>query len=402
MNFQESWYTEDMKKEPGYVPEQEEKKRTLAYCLGVVLVLAVLTALLTVFFAPQGGWQTGQNAPRITPTATPMGEIKSQVLSVTPSPTPFEISIKQELPEGAVDLLVNGKYLFTLESREAATALLQEYLAYWANQPLEEGERLLKTTFEQTLSLGVPSGTGELLEQGEAYARLVQNPSLLPVTRTTVSCRVETRTPENTMTTTAALPRGSRFIRSLGSPEFTLVYSETIYKGDKAYTQTETNRFLVGSGGAGYVAENGAYVTEDMGASAKEKDWPAGRMPTSLKLKSPVSGKIQYYFGVSQGVMHYGLTYAVASEATVVAPEAGVVIFAGQRGNMGYVVDILHDEEGFVSRLWGLGSIKVELYERVSRGAAIGSALSTGKEAASVTYELLVDELPVNPVWYIK
>lgn len=125
-------------------------------------------------------------------------------------------------------------------------------------------------------------------------------------------------------------------------------------------------------------------------------------MPTSLKLKVPVSGKVQYYFGVSQGVMHYGLTYAVASEATVVAPEAGVVIYAGQRGDMGYVVDILHDEEGFVSRLWGLGSVKVELFERVNKGVAIGSAPSTGKETASVTYELLVDDLPVNPVWYFK
>lgn len=391
-----------MKRQPGYTPEQEEKKLTQAYCLVVVLVLAAVTALLAVFFAPKTGWQTGRNTPRITPTATPMGEIKNAVVSLTPSPTPVEISIKREFPEGAVDLLVNGKYLFTLESREAASALLQEYLAYWAAQPLGEGERLLKASFEQTLSLGVPNGTGELLEQGEAYARLVQNPSLLPATRTTVGCKVENRVLEDTLTKTTALPRGSRYIRSLGSPEFTLVYSETIYKGDKAYTQTETNRFLVGSGGAGYVAENGEYITADPSLSAGEKDWPAGRKPASLKFKTPVGGKIQYFFGVSQGVMHYGLTYAAGSEAAVTAPESGVVIFAGRRGDMGYVVDILHDEEGFVSRLWGLGSIKVELYERVSRGTAIGNAPNTGKATAPITFELLVDDLPVNPVWYIK
>lgn len=391
-----------MKKEPGYTPAQEEKKQTRLYALGVVLVLAVITALLVVFCAPHGGWQTGKNAPRITPTPTPPGEIKSQTLSVTPSPTPVEISIKRELPATAVDVLANGKYLFTLESREEAIALLEEYLAYWAGQPLGEGERLLKAVYEQELSLGVPTGTGELLEKGEAYARLVKNPSLLPVTRTTVSFKVENRTLPDTVSKTTALPRGSRFIRSLGSPEFTLVYSETTYKGDKAYSQTETNRFLVGSGGVGYVAENGEYSPADLSASAKEKDWPAGRMPTTLKMKTPVAGKVQYYFGISQGVMHYGLTYTTASEATVIAPEAGVVIYAGQRGDMGYVVDILHDEEGFVSRLWGLGSVKVELYERVTRGLPIGTAPNTGKSTTTITYELLVDDLPVNPVWYIK
>lgn len=391
-----------MKKEPGYTPEQEEKKQTFAYSLGVVLLLTAITALLVVLFAPQNGWQMGHTAPRISPTATPVGEIKSEVLSVTPSPTPVEITIKREFPEGSVDLLTNGNYLFTLESREVATALLQDYLSYWANQPLGEGERLLKATFEQELSLGVPNGTGELLEQGEAYARLVQNPSLLPVSRTSVSCKVETRTLEDTLTKTTALPRGSRFIRSLGSPEFTLVYSEILYKGDKAYKQTETNRFLVGSGGVGYVVENGDYTTEDSTSGAQDKDWPAGRMPTSLKFKTPVSGKIQYYFGVSQGIMHYGLTYEVSSEATVVAPEAGVVIYAGQRGDMGYVVDILHDEEGYVSRLWGLESVKVELYERVAKGTAIGNAPNTGKATTFITYELLVDDVPVNPVWFLK
>lgn len=391
-----------MKKEPGYTPAQEEKKQTRLYALGVILLLAVITALLVVFCAPHGGWQTGATAPRITPTATPPGEIKNAVLAVTPSPTPVEISIKRELPETAVDLLVNGKYLFTLESREAATALLEEYLAYWANQPLGEGERLLKASFEPEISLGVPTGTGELLEKGEAYARLVKNDSLLPVTRTTVSCKVENRTLPDTVTKTTALPRGSRFIRSLGSPEFTLVYSETTYKGDKAYTQTETNRFLVGSGGVGYVAENGEYTSADPAASARDKDWLAGRMPTTLKFKAPVSGRVQTYFGISQGVMHYGLTYTTASEAMVIAPEAGVVIYAGQRGDMGYVVDILHDEDGFVSRVWGLGSIQVELYERVTRSLPIGTAPSTGKASTTITYELLVDDLPVNPVWYVK
>lgn len=391
-----------MKKEPGYIPEQEEKKITGLYGLGVILVLVILTGLLAVFFAPDGGWQTGRNVPRITPSPTPLGEVISETMSVTPSPTPMEISIKQEFPETAVNLLVNGRYLFTLESREAAETLLQEYLNYWSSQPLAEGERLLKAYFEPTLALGKPDGTGELLEQGEAYARLIKNPSLLPVTRTTVSCRVETRMAESAVTTTNALPRGSRFIRSLGRPEFTLVYSETTYKGAAAYSQAETNRFLVGSGGAGYVAENGAYITADPSANAADKDWPAGRKPEKLRFKIPLTGRIQTYFGVSRGVMNYGLTYLTASEATVVAPEGGVIIYAAKRGNMGYVVDILHDEEGFVSRLWGLGSLRVELYERVTKGTAIGDAPNTGKEKAAITYEILVDDFPVNPIWYLK
>ena len=100
--------------------------------------------------------------------------------------------------------------------------------------------------------------------------------------------------------------------------------------------------------------------------------------------------------------MHYGLTYGAKASAAVTAPESGVVLFAGKRGAMGYVVDIQHDENGFVSRVWGLGSVSVELFERVEKGHALGTAPDTGGESAPITYELYIDSLPVNPVWYMR
>lgn len=391
-----------MEKKPVFSPEKEEKKASAWYILGAVGVLALIALLLGLFFSPAGGWKLGYAQPRITPTATPVGTILEQAVSLTPSPTPVEISVKREYPEGAVTLLVNGHGLFAMESREEAMALLEEYLQYWAEQPLNTGERLLKAALEGEIALGTPDGTEELLKKGEAYAVLVKNPGLLPAVRTTVTCRVETRSLDSIVTTTGALPRGTRFIRSLGSPEFTLVYSETTYKGAVAYSQAETNRFLVGSGGVGYVAEAGSAAAADPQAMAGEKDWPMGRKAENLKLQVPVKGNIQTCFGISQGIMHYGLTYGAKASAAVKAPESGVVLFAGKRGAMGYVVDIQHDENGFVSRVWGLGSVSVELFERVEKGHALGTAPDTGGKSAPITYELYIDSLPVNPVWYMR
>ena len=85
----------------------------------------------------------------------------------------------------------------------------------------------------------------------------------------------------------------------------------------------------------------------------------------------PVAGAISASFGMTDGGMRYGTEISADSVARVMAPEGGVVIYCGTRGDMGLVIDILHDETGCLSRIIGCQRPLVELYQRVKKGEQV-------------------------------
>ena len=67
----------------------------------------------------------------------------------------------------------------------------------------------------------------------------------------------------------------------------------------------------------------------------------------------------------------------------------------------GYVVDIDHGN-GFVSRLTHLTNVQVEMNQRVFAGDLIGSLAEDEDGGKPIFhYELIIDGIPYNPLYYI-
>ena len=117
----------------------------------------------------------------------------------------------------------------------------------------------------------------------------------------------------------------------------------------------------------------------------------------------PVAGAISASFGMTDGGMRYGTEISADSVARVMAPEGGVVIYCGTRGDMGLVIDILHDETGCLSRIIGCQRPLVELYQRVKKGEQVAVLPEPPNDGRLVTirYELLIHGLPENPEKYL-
>jgi Peptidase family M23 len=78
-----------------------------------------------------------------------------------------------------------------------------------------------------------------------------------------------------------------------------------------------------------------------------------------------------------QRKFHRGLDIAKPEGTEQVAPDGGVVTYAGPAGNAGNVVVIDH-RNGTVSRLFHMGEIIVKKNQEVSKGQPIGTVGSTG------------------------
>ncbi|MEG3087677.1 murein hydrolase activator EnvC family protein [Sphingomonas sp. PB4P5] len=111
--------------------------------------------------------------------------------------------------------------------------------------------------------------------------------------------------------------------------------------------------------------------------------WTAGSPPYRL----PVLGKVVTGLGElsAAGVRSRGLTLATAAAATVVAPAAGRVAYAGPFRGYGRIV-ILDHGGGWTSLVSGLGATSVKVGETIGQGGPIGRAPDA--DSPRVTVEL--------------
>ena len=100
----------------------------------------------------------------------------------------------------------------------------------------------------------------------------------------------------------------------------------------------------------------------------------------------PVSGRLVRGMGEisDAGVHARGLTFETQSNALVVAPATGRVIYAGEFRGYGEIVIIDHGN-GWTSAITDLASLRVKAGDRVRRGSTIGR---TGEGSPRLTVEL--------------
>ncbi len=376
----------------------EREKLSRYAALGAAMTLVLMSFILWLLFRGEGRLEAGFQQPRVTPTASAAPSPTVAQVLVTPAPTPKLVQVERHYPPEAVDLVADGRVLFTAESAEAAQEAVERYLAESARLGLGPAERLIRAGFDQKLSVEEPSGRGELLSVDEAVNSLRADESLLPVVRTVVRCVIERGEREDNARKNPRLLSGSRIYRSMGVYPYTLSYFETVYRGQAAYSEIKTNEFAVGPGRVDRLVENGSYTMEE----ASPEAGPEAVAIEGFVPQWPMSGIVTGSFGMTDEGMHYGVEISAESVSRVMSPEGGVIVYCGQRGELGLVIDILHDETGCLSRIIGCQKPLCELYQRVKKGDQVGVLPEpTVGRLVSVRYELLVNGIPVNPEKYL-
>ncbi|MBQ5990952.1 MAG: M23 family metallopeptidase [Clostridia bacterium] len=383
----------------------KETTKRMILILSFALVLAALAVTLPLLFR-KGALKPVSAEPLTVITPEPTTE-EDDVVMRTPVPTPARTvaTPRPDYPEKAVNLLVNGTPLFAVANREVAEQLVRIYLDECARENLADNAVLLTASIDAAISTVPADGSIEYAEFDVAINRLRKNRSLIPVRRTVsrVDAITETPAPQNEQTT--LLPEGARMFRRLGVFSRTLIYVETLYKDGLAVSETETLRIPMQTGIPRFTLTGVYRLPETFDPNDPEaREGEPGPVPASLSFSAPVRGRIAAKYGLASGEMRYGVDYAAAPGTRVVAPESGTVIFLGERPGLGFVIEIRH-EEGFVSRLsFGAKAVKTDLVleKHVKKGEPLAALPENeGEKEAFLHYELLIDGIPYNPLYYI-
>ena len=319
--------------------------------------------------------------------------VNVETVDASPAPT-----AEPETYEDTVLLLVNRVPLMTLSSELAAKQMLWEYLSSLAVAP--EGERFLSAKFDCELILAQADPTIKPMDEGAALSMLSQNLALVPVVVTTLRTETSETPPAVSETTEPALPKGERIITQLGTGSLTQISMQAVYRAgallETGAPETKTLRLARET-----MICTGTYTKAKTSGTPDRLEGVEGKSKGDLKLGYPMRGQMVHYFGYVEGKMNYGLEISNSAGTNIVAPGEGVVVYCGERGAYGFVVDIDHGN-GFVSRLTHLSDAQVELNQRVFIGDPVGKLAPDADGGKPVLhYELLIDGIPYNPLFYI-
>ncbi|MEA4869353.1 MAG: M23 family metallopeptidase [Christensenella sp.] len=351
---------------------------------GVLLSLGVIGALRAARPSPQTGPVMLEEAPAEM--------VSVDTIQPTPAPTLEPVSY-----QNTVTLLVDRVPLMTLSSELAAKQMLWEYLS---STTAPEGEKFLSARFDCELILTPGDPYIKPLDASEALEMLSTNPTLVPIRVTTLRTQVSRESPQISSSEEGALPKGERIITQLGTGAETETSVRAVYR---AGVLLETGAPLTTTlrEARATILRTGTYAKKDPSGAPDRLEGPEGKSKGTLKLGYPMRGQLTGYFGYTNGKMNYGLNIMNVPGTNIVAPGEGVVIYSKERGAYGYVVDIDHGN-GFVSRLTHLKDVQVELNQRVFQGDKIGTlAEDEDGDKATFHYEVIVDGIPYNPLYYI-
>ena len=122
----------------------------------------------------------------------------------------------------------------------------------------------------------------------------------------------------------------------------------------------------------------------------------------------PVEGRVTSSFGVridpfnGEGAYHSGVDIDSCDGCPVIAPAAGIVIYADQMGGYGRML-VLDHGNGITTRFGHLSAFAVRPGQFVRRADRIGYVGHSGRATGShVHYEVRIHDAPVNPYKYLR
>ena len=122
----------------------------------------------------------------------------------------------------------------------------------------------------------------------------------------------------------------------------------------------------------------------------------------------PVRGYVTGHFGqridpfLGEGMFHSGLDISAPYSTEVIAPADGLIVYTGPISGYGNLIKVSHGY-GLSTRMAHLSKFSVVVGQQVKRGQIVGLVGSTGRSTGPhLHYEVLVNEVPVNPARYLK
>ena len=125
----------------------------------------------------------------------------------------------------------------------------------------------------------------------------------------------------------------------------------------------------------------------------------------NYKILWPVESEIitsqfgdRYHPVLKQMKFHRGVDIGAKKGETVKASFNGIVTFAGEKGEYGYMVELERDD-GLKVRYAHLDKIEVVINQLVSEGEKIGEVGSTGMTTGDhLHFEIIIESVPVDPM----
>ena len=106
----------------------------------------------------------------------------------------------------------------------------------------------------------------------------------------------------------------------------------------------------------------------------------------------------RYHPVLKQMKFHRGIDIAGKKGETVRASFNGIVTFAGEKGEYGYMVELERDD-GLRVRYAHLDKMNVVVNQLINEGEKIGEVGNTGMTTgAHLHFEIIIDSIPVNPL----
>ena len=375
-----------------HAAEKPQKAPSFALWASLLTAIALILICVLAVAVPQ---KPAADADGIVDLQLREWETVEFTVRETPVPTAEPIA----LPVDAVDVVIDlSRTALTLASKPEAEMLLTDYLQKCMDG-VTEG-RALSARFAAEVHILPAAGKTPMLTYAEAMAALEEDPALVPVELTVETRTVKVGEKKTDTRQEPALEKNKKSYTQLGSGALTVSISTVttvagVPQGEAAVT--ETTLFDART----HIVNTGKYVDSDPKDNEPgKKEGPKGKSKGELQLQQPIRGQASSYFGIRNGKMHNGIDWQVKAGTEIKAPEEGIVVYVGERGEYGTVIDIDHGN-GFVSRLTHCTELQVEPHQRVFRGDVVAKlAPSEDGSKPHLHYELLVDGIPYNPMYY--
>ena len=385
-----------------YVPGVRKKHNPAKWIsLGAAAAMAIGIAAACIVRAPEiypyaEPTPAPTAAPTPTPTALPTAEPTPNIGAIVP-----DASATPDAQYVATAIMVDGKCIGVLASREAAEEVLDEAVAGFELQINLPGSMDSYITNDVELIDAADNADAAAMETVtyEAMLALLTGEDTPIEVETTLSERhTEIVAHETATEKDDTLIKGTRVVSNYGTDGESRTVVTTKYINGVQQGKSQSETFEISKRVDALIREG--TIKADSHAEPGKREGAKGPDAGELSFIRPTKrGEITENFGQLKGIMHLGLDFAAAEGDEVYAAEAVCVM---ERGGYGLVVEIAH-EGGFLTRYANLGEVKVSLGDAVNKGDTIALAGSSGNAAkAKLHFELRHNGTAYNPRNYFK
>ena len=388
-----------------YVPGVRKKHNPAKWIsLGAAAAMAIGIAAACIVRAPEiypyaEPTPAPTAAPTPTPTALPTAEPTPNVGAIVPA-----ASATPDAQYVATAIMLDGKCIGVLASREAAEEVLDEAIAGFELQINLPGSMDSYITNDVELIDAADNADAAAMETVtyEAMLALLTGEDTPIEVETTLSERhTEIVVHETATEKDDTLIKDTRVVSNYGTDGESRTVVTTKYINGVQQGKSQSETFEISKRVDALIREG--TIKADSHAEPGKREGAKGPDAGELSFIRPTkSGEITENFGQLKGIMHLGLDFAAAEGDEVYAAEAGAVVCVMERGGYGLVVEIAH-EGGFLTRYANLGEVKVSLGDAVNKGDTIALAGSSGNAAKTkLHFELRHNGTAYNPRNYLK